>query len=138
MKFIIPILVFIIATPATLFAEETPTPPPTVMGIAKGQTTPYAGVLLNPTAAAQIFAERNYSLDECNLRINFEVEKCNAKYDALLKNTQGSLESLQKKYDSITVIKDKEIERLSEIASGKKVFKKTIVLYGFPAVSSSE
>ena len=103
-----------LAFPPILFAEETPNPP-TVMGIQKGEVAPYAGVLLNSTAAAQIFAERNYSFDECKLRIDFNIEKEQAKYKALLENSTASLESLKNQYTSITSAKDKEIERLSKL-----------------------
>jgi hypothetical protein len=114
MKLITPILIFMLAFPPMLFADDTPDPP-TVMGIQKGQAAPYAGVLLNSTAAAQIFAERNYSFDECKLRIDFNIEKEQAKYNALLKNSEASLESLKNQYNSITSAKDKEIERLSKL-----------------------
>ena len=90
-----------LAFPPILFADDTPNPP-TVMGIQKGEVAPYAGVLLNSTAAAQIFAERNYSFDECKLRIDFNIEKEQAKYKALLENSTASLESLKNQYTSIT------------------------------------
>lgn len=114
MKLITPILIFMLAFPPILFADDTPNPP-TVMGIQKGEVAPYAGVLLNSTAAAQIFAERNYSFDECKLRIDFNIEKEQAKYKALLENSTASLESLKNQYTSITSAKDKEIERLSKL-----------------------
>jgi len=103
-----------LAFPPILFADDPPDPP-TVMGIQKGEVAPYAGVLLNSTAAAQIFAERNYSFDECKLRIDFNIEKEQAKYKALLENSKASLESLKYQYNSITSAKDKEIERLSKL-----------------------
>ena len=114
MKLITPILIFMLAFPPILFADDTPDPP-TVMGIQKGEVAPYAGVLLNSTAAAQIFAERNYSFDECKLRIDFNIGKEQAKYKALLENSTASLESLKNQYNSITSAKDKEIERLSKL-----------------------
>ena len=116
MKLIIPVLIFMLAFPPILFADDAPDPP-TVMGIQKGQVAPYTGVLLNSTAAAQIFAERNYSFDECKLRIDFNIEKEQAKYKALLDNSEASLESLKNQYNSITSTKDKEIERLSKLVS---------------------
>ncbi len=116
MKLIIPVLIFMLAFPPILFADDAPDPP-TVMGIQKGQVAPYTGVLLNSTAAAQVFAERNYSFDECKLRIDFNIEKEQAKYSALLKNSEATLESLKNQYNSITSTKDKEIERLSKLVS---------------------
>ena len=67
-----------------------------------------------------MFVERDFTFEECKLKLDFEVGKEKAKYDLLLKSTQVSLESLQKKYDSVNALKDKEIERLSKIALEKK------------------
>ena len=116
MKLIIPILILTLSFPPLLFAEETPDPP-TVMGIQKGQSAPFSGVLLNTTAAAQVFADRNYSFEECKLRIDFNIEKERAKYDALLNNMEANLSSIKSQYNSVTSAKDKEIERLSKLVS---------------------
>ena len=51
------------------------------------------------------------------MRIDFNIEKEQAKYKALLENSEASLESLKTQYDSITSAKDKEIERLSKLVS---------------------
>ena len=106
-------LALLLAFPAVVFAEDPP--PPTVMSIKKDQQAPFAGVLLNTTAAAQLFAERDFSLERCQLRISFELEKERAKYNLLLKNTNASLETMEKKYDSIVSIKDEEIKRLTKL-----------------------
>jgi len=118
MRFIAPILILVLLFPPRAFAEEPR--PPTIMGIAKGEKAPFNGVLLNETAAAQMFVDRDFTLEECKLKIDFQLGKERAKYDLLLKSTQVSLESLQQKYDSVTALKDKEIERLSKIALEKK------------------
>ena len=101
-----------------LFANppET-TPQPKVTGIQKGDTAPYSGVLLNSTAAARIFSERNYSSEECQLRIDFNVQKEFARMNLLLESTKVSMNSMEQKYTSIIDIKDTEIQRLSKIAS---------------------
>ena len=124
MRTITLILIFSLIFPAQLFANppttDTENPPEHITGVTKGETVPFSGVLLSPAAAAKMFTERDYTFEECKLKLDFELKKERAKYDLLLKNTQISLESLQEKYDSITLIKDKEIERLSKIAMNKK------------------
>jgi hypothetical protein len=115
------ILIFSLIFPAQLFADPPPTPPVEhITGLVKGETVPFSGVLLSPAAAAKLFTERDYTFEECKLKLDFNLKKERAKYDLLLKSTQVSLESLQNKYDSIALIKNKEIERLSKIAMNKK------------------
>jgi len=117
-KLIIPVLILAFLLPHQAFALDPK--PPTITGIAKGEKAPFAGVLLNETAAAQMFVERDFTFEECKLKIDFEIDKEKAKYDLLLKSVQASLESVQQKYDSVTTIKDKEIDRLAKIALEKK------------------
>ena len=112
------VLVFLLATPVPVYAnppEETPTPK--ITGIEKGQEAPYSGVLLNSVAAAKIFAEKDYSLTECSLKIKYAVDKEIARCTLLLDSTRASLSSLQTRHDALMNIKNKEIERLSKIAS---------------------
>jgi len=125
MKFIVPLLIFTLIFPAALFAEP-PAPstneeidPPKVTGIKKGEPAPYNGILLNTTAAAKIFADKEYSAKECELRINFNVQKEMLRMQLLLDTTRISMEATEQKYNSIFSIKDKEIERLSQIASSR-------------------
>tara|TARA_R110000824_G_scaffold113687_4_gene263593 strand:+ start:4376 stop:4846 length:471 start_codon:yes stop_codon:yes gene_type:complete len=119
------ILVFTLIFPAALYANppessEDPPPQPKAIGIQKGQLAPFSGVLLNALAAAQIFSEKNYSDEECKLKIDFEVKKEFTRMNLLLESTRASMDSMEKKYDSIISIKDTEIERLSKLASGQR------------------
>ena len=134
MKLIAPILIFAIIFPATVFADEL-VPPPTITGVNKGEPAPYTGVLLNPSAAAKIFAEKDYSGLECNLKIDFELGKLAATHALQMKSLQLSLDMSEKKYDSIISIKDKEIERLAKIAieSGDNSYSKWWAIGGFVA-----
>ena len=114
------ILIFLLILPATAYAN----PPevvitPKITGIQKGQEAPYSGVLLNPVAAAQVFAEKDYSLTECELKVKYAVDKEAARCTLLLDSTRASLTSLQTRHDALINIKNKEIERLSKIASTK-------------------
>jgi hypothetical protein len=120
MRFIIPIAVLMLIFPASIFAD-TPDPPPVprITSLQKDHPAPYSGILLNTTAAAKIFAEKDFSLMECDLRIKYAVESETARMNLILNSTRVSMESMQQRYDSIIVIKDKEIERLSTLASQK-------------------
>ena len=118
MKLLIPLLICMLAFPTVLLADIPELPPrPRIMGIEKGQAAPYAGVLLNSIAAAKIFAEGNFSQTECDLRVKYEVDKESARLNMLLETTRVSMEAMDKRYSSLMEIKDKEIERLSEISS---------------------
>ena len=125
MKIIIPLLVFTLAFPAVLFAEPPENSdgnlPPKVTGLQKGEAAPYSGVLLNTTAAAQIFTDKSFFSEElCALRVQFEVQKKVAEMQLFLDSAAVTIDSMDKKYNAIITIKDKEIERLSAIASGQK------------------
>ena len=87
MRFIAPILILVLLFPPRGFAEEPR--PPTIMGIAKGEKAPFNGVLLNETAAAQMFVDRDFTLEECKLKIDFQLGKERAKYDLQNKNIGG-------------------------------------------------
>ena len=120
-KIISLVLVCTLIFPTVLYAEPPDTTDipdvPRIQGILKGQSAPYSGVLLSTIAAARIFAQSDYSLTECQLRIDFEVEKEQARLQLLLDSTRASLESQRIRYDRVIEIKDAEIKRLTEIAS---------------------
>jgi hypothetical protein len=124
MKSIIPVLIVCLIFPMNVWADPpTPaetttviTPTPKITGIKKGEPAPYTGVLLNTLASAQIFTERSFLNEECQLRIDFAVQKEIARMDLLLNSTRASMESMEQRYTAIVRIKDTEIERLSKIA----------------------
>ena len=117
-SFIIVFLSCLLAFPLPILANPpAELPQPTIIGIQKDQPAPFSGVLLNPLAAAQIFAEKDYSTAECDLRVEYAVQKELARVNLLLETTKVSMESMGQRYNSIIQIKDKEIERLSQIAS---------------------
>ena len=114
-------LIFFLLAPLMAIADPPTTPelPPTprIMGIQEGEAAPYSGVLLNSIAAAKIFAEKDFSQTQCDLRVEFEVAKELARVNLILETTRVSMESMEQKYTSLLQIKDTEIERLSKIAS---------------------
>jgi len=109
------LLVFLLAFPSYVLAEP-PEEGPKVHSIKKNEKAPFAGVLFNSVAAAEVLAEKSYFEKECELKINFQVNKEKARLQALIDSQKVSYESLENRYGAIIKIKDQEIERLSSIA----------------------
>jgi hypothetical protein len=121
MKQIISIILCLgLSFPATIFAQEADDSSDSVdaklIEIKKNDPAPFDGVLLNPPAAAQMLANEKYLKEGCQIKIDYELSKLQAQHDLVLKSLQISLETSEKKYDSIMMIKNEEIERLNEIA----------------------
>ena len=120
-KLVALLLCFLLVMPTLALADppEAPdTPPqPKITSVAKGETVPYSGVLLNTTAAAKIFTERDFFNEECALKISYAVEKERLRLQLLLDSTQTSMDAMDKKYKSLLTIKDEELKRLSKIAT---------------------
>tara|TARA_Y100000590_G_scaffold461824_1_gene624334 strand:- start:669 stop:1118 length:450 start_codon:yes stop_codon:yes gene_type:complete len=108
----------LLAFPSVAFAEEED--PPKIYNIKNNERAPFAGVLLNPTAAAKILADKSFYDKECDLRVKYEVDKEAAKLNTILKNQKVACESLENRYATIIKIKDEEIKRLSSIVIDKK------------------
>jgi len=117
-KFIVLIAVLLMAIPTAAMADPPEVPPqPQITSIAKDQPAPYSGVLLNTVAAAKIFTEKEFVDMECELRIEYAVQKEILRLNLLLETSQASMDSMDKKYTALLDIKDQEIERLSKIAT---------------------
>ncbi len=139
MKFFISyLLVFTLIFPAYLYADpppDNPSPPtptpevsvnpaPKIMGIRKGQAAPFSGVLLNSLAAARIFADKDFSNEECELKIKYNIDLEVARMNLLLESTRTSMDAMTQKYTTIIKIKDDEIQRLSKVAAGSSDYSK--------------
>ncbi len=117
-KFISLLLAALVAIPTVAFADTPEVPPqPKITSIAKDQPAPYSGVLLNTVAAAKIFTEKEFIDMECELRIEYAVQKEILRLNLLLETNQATLESMDKKYTTLLDIKDQEIKRLGKVAS---------------------
>ena len=86
------ILVFVlILLPTSVFSQS-----PTVTDLEKGQPAPYAGVLFNPEAAAQLLAQQKYADAECELKIDLELDKLGAQMDLINESLKVSLKATEK------------------------------------------
>jgi hypothetical protein len=105
-------------TPVCL--AEDPIPKGKITGLMKGQKAPYSGVLLDNVSAARIFTDKKYFEDQWKLKLEYELGKERAKLNLKIETQKASLDALQEKHTTLINLKDKEIERLTEIAAGKE------------------
>ena len=102
--------------PVTAFADPPPNPE-TQPETSENERPPTVLSVRPRIMGIKVFTEKNYSNEECRLRIAYEVEREIARVDMLLKSTKVSMEFMEKRYVSIISIKDTEIKRLSEVAN---------------------
>lgn len=93
---------------------------PKITNIKQGQSSPWDGVLLNVPAAAKIFAEKDYSLEECKLQITFEIEKEKQKIQEQLDKEILSRKYSDERYVQIIQLKEKELIDLRNIHIDEK------------------
>ena len=110
----ISVLMFIVTLllPTRSLADETPK----LADMAAGQKAPFAGTLLNPAAVAQMITEKETMQTECVLAKAYVEEKEKAKCDLLVKTAGARLDASKTTLDSILSIKNREIERLNQLA----------------------
>ena len=101
------VLCFSLALAPVCFAEE-PIPKGKITGLMKGQHAPYSGILLDNVSAARIFTDKKYFEDQW-IKLNLKIE-----------TQKIALEALQEKHTTLINLKDEEIKRLSDIATGKE------------------
>ena len=87
-----------------------------VASLKKGDAAPYPGILFDEIFAARLLAEEEHKDIECNLKINYEIEKLQAQSALEIGNRQSSLDTLKEQNQSFMNIKDAEIKRLQELA----------------------
>ena len=102
-------LVILFAFPA--WAQEG-----VITEIQKGQQAPFTGVLMDPTAAAKVLADKKYTAEECRLEIDRELKLLSAQLELDLQISDIKLKSSTKKYEQLLTTKDEEIGRLQELA----------------------
>lgn len=112
MKKLISFLLVILLMPIMSFAQEQEAP--LITSVVEGQPAPFSGTLLNDSAAAQIYAQQEFQDEECELKVEYEVGRTDARYQYLLESSRITLESLQERYNFITEIQQGEIHRLQD------------------------
>lgn len=94
------------------YADETPQ----YTHMEEGQAAPFAGTLFNPTATATLIAESQFRMSDCDLRVEFEIGKVEARYRLELDVLQASYDSLDERHNLLIGIKEQEIETYRTMA----------------------
>ena len=113
------VLCLSLALAPVCFAEEL-IPKGKITGLMKGQHAPYSGILLDNVSAARIFTDKKYFEDQWKLKLEYELGKERAKLNLKIETQKIALETLQEKHTTLINLKDEEIKRLSDIATGKE------------------
>ena len=119
-KIISLILCFSLVYTPICLAEDTPIPKGKITGLSKGEHAPYTGVLLDNIAAARIFSDKKYLIEQFDLKLQYELGKQKARLDLTIQSQKASLDALQEKHTALMKLKDDEIKRLSDLAAGKE------------------
>lgn len=104
------IFVFVIAANLILIQPANADETPKYTNLEQGAPAPFSGTLFNPTATATLITESQFSMSSCDLRVEFETSKVEARYQLQVDMLQASFNSLEEKHNLLMVIKDDEIE----------------------------
>jgi hypothetical protein len=115
-KIVIQTLSLIMFLSAPAYAQDTNSDMPKYTHLAEGETAPFAGTLFNPTATAQLIAEYQYSMSECDLRVEFELSRLEARHALEISNLNASANSQNERLNLLIEAKDLEIETYREMA----------------------
>ena len=109
-RILVLILIFTLF-PSDLLAQEEE---PQFTQLEEGEPAPFAGTLFNPTATAQLIADREFRLTDCDLRVNYEINLLTARHDLEYNLLQVRYESLEERTTLLASLKDQEISDLQE------------------------
>ena len=99
--------------PALTVAQE---PPGKFSRVLKGSSVSFDAWCFDDIAMAKIKTRLEFSDQRCQLEVGRKLEEQEAKYLLEVGNLETRLKSLQSEYDSILIIKNKEIEKLETAA----------------------
>ena len=97
---------------APAYADDTPQ----YTHLEIGDEAPFAGTLFNPAATATLIAESQFNMSECDLRVEYEVERTSARYQLQLDLLQASYDSLDERHNLLMDIKNEEIDTYRSLA----------------------
>lgn len=113
-KFIAQILSLTLFLYSPAFAQDTEDPKFT--RLERGGYAPFAGTLFNPAATAEIITRHQYSLMECDLRVEYEVAQAQATMQLQLDSLQISYDALSERHTLLMDIKNNEIDTYRQMA----------------------
>ena len=92
--------------------------------MAEGEPSPFEGVLFDPEATAIIMSGADLWRSECDLEIEFNLDKLATQYSLQLDNEKIRYDALVKENQLLIEKKDLEIQTLQETLKKKSPFNK--------------
>jgi hypothetical protein len=111
-RFISQILTITMLSASPAFAQDTPR----YTHLEEAEAAPFAGTLFNPSATAQLLADNQYSFEECDLRVEYEIARTTATMQFQIDSLQISYDSLDERHNLLMDIKNNEIDTYRELA----------------------
>jgi hypothetical protein len=102
------IIVFSLLFPCISYAQDG------AVFLKKGEQVPFNGVLLPPDVQAKMIADSEYNKKVCALETNYLSMRQKTTCDFEKNSMKIDLDTLNKKYDLVTKLKDDEITRLNK------------------------
>ena len=109
-------LISFLVCPAVVLADEPePTSEFDVISLKAGEPAPFDGVLLSLDAAAKIAVERKFEDASCDLRIGYELNLQQERFQLQLDFKDIEIHSWKDKYESMMILKVAENDRLEKL-----------------------
>jgi len=80
-----------------------------------GERAPFAGVLLSYDAAAKIITEKKFEDAECDIRVAYELQRLEERFQLQLDYKDIEISSWTDKYESMMILKTAENDRLEKL-----------------------
>ena len=94
-------------------AQVQAAPQFTLLG--KNQTAPFKGALFNPEAIAEVLARSQFTEEQFQLKLGYELEKKELEHTLEIDTLNLRLDSLGEEYKIVVTAKDKEIHDLHKL-----------------------
>jgi len=82
--------------------------------LSQNEIAPFEGVLFDPIATADIIVARSFTSEDCEIKINHQLDKKEAEFILEIETLNIRYKSLKDEYKLIIEQKDLEIEQLRE------------------------
>ena len=94
-------------------AQAQAAPQFTLLG--KNQAAPFKGALFNPEAIAEVLAKSQFTEEQFQLKLGYELEKRELEHTLAIDTLNLRLDSLSEEYKIVIIAKDKEIHDLHKL-----------------------
>jgi len=103
--------------PAVAYAEgaEEPQEDHALVPLQAGDPAPFDGILISLDTAAKMAVDKKFEDAECDLRISYELQLQEERYELRLSYKDIEIHSWKDKYESMMILKAAENDRLSEL-----------------------